>query len=192
MPDPRLQVTNPPWGIETGKNCDLRDLYRKFLSASWNVTKSVWQLQYYFNIMIGHFARISLSLSSPPSLSAPRAVWYTLLSAKWVLIGSLQSDMMTNSRRLQGGRVVAFVLQAMMFLDIVRSFGQFKLLKILVVKTRNNLPSIFVLERLATDEAYNDLKTQLFEMGRFLGFGLNICRSYSSHPTLFPSKRLCY
>ena len=120
-------VTNPPWGIETGKNCDLRDLYRKFLSASWTVVKP-------------------------------------------------------------GGRVVAFVLQAMMFLDIVRSFGQFKLLKILVVKTRNNLPSIFVLERLPTDEAYNDLKSQLFEMGRFVAAASRA----SALPTrpCFPSERI--
>lgn len=34
-----LVVTNPPWGVQTGKNADLTDLYRKFLSGSWNVVK---------------------------------------------------------------------------------------------------------------------------------------------------------
>eukprot|EP00037_Helgoeca_nana_P011345 m.101753 g.101753 ORF g.101753 m.101753 type:complete len:431 (-) comp20775_c0_seq1:187-1479(-) len=102
-----LVVTNPPWGVQTGKNADLTDLYRKFLSGSWVVIKP-------------------------------------------------------------GGYLVCFVLRAMLFLEIVRTFGQWRLVHSTAVKTRNNLPSIFVLERLESDELYSSIRQQLRDLGQFI------------------------
>eukprot|EP00040_Diaphanoeca_grandis_P026672 m.149756 g.149756 ORF g.149756 m.149756 type:complete len:488 (+) comp30681_c0_seq2:1613-3076(+) len=67
-----------------------------------------------------------------------------------------------------GAKVVVFVLQAIMFLEIVREFGQFEVESLTVVKTRNNLPTIFVLKRLPNDHLYTSLKEQLYCLGNFV------------------------
>ena len=102
-----LVCTNPPWGVQTGKNADLTDLYRKFLSGCWLVVKP-------------------------------------------------------------GGFLVCFVLRAMLFLEITRTFGQWRLVHCTAVKTRNNLPSIFVLERLPEDELYTRMRAQLRSLGEYV------------------------
>ena len=55
-----------------------------------------------------------------------------------------------------------------MFLEILRTFGQWKLIRCTAIKTRNNIPSIFVLERLEVDVQYSKLRQQLHDLGEFV------------------------
>ena len=43
--------------------------------------------------------------------------------------------------------------------------GQYALIKVIVVKTRNNLPTIFVIERRKADTERDDLRAQLTDLG---------------------------
>lgn len=55
-----------------------------------------------------------------------------------------------------------------LFLEIVRTFGQWRLVECCAVKTRNNLPSIFVLERLESDELYSKIRQELRDLGEYI------------------------
>lgn len=114
-------VTNPPWGVVTGVNADLEQLYRKCLSGAWKVLKP-------------------------------------------------------------GGRVVMLVLHALMFLELARSFGQYRIVIVRSIKTRNNIPTIFVLERLAADPIYTDLKGQLHRIGDFVQMNSTVFNAIHSAP----------
>ena len=112
-------VTNPPWGIQTGKHTDLELLYRKFLSGATNLLRP-------------------------------------------------------------GGKMVVFVLKALQFLEITRTYGQFKLLHTYVVKTRNNLPTIFVFERREEDEERESLRRQLHDLGQYVDISGDIFEAIHS------------
>ena len=61
-----------------------------------------------------------------------------------------------------GGRVVMLVLRGLQLLQILRRLSfRFKILDMRIVKTGNNLPSLFVLERIESDPEYDSLKEQL-------------------------------
>jgi tRNA1(Val) A37 N6-methylase TrmN6 len=73
-----------------------------------------------------------------------------------------------------GGRLVVLVLKALQFLEIIRTYGQFTLLHTFVIKTRNNLPTVFVLERRQEDVERNTLRAQLLDLGQFVNFSMEI------------------
>eukprot|EP00039_Didymoeca_costata_P030478 m.29791 g.29791 ORF g.29791 m.29791 type:complete len:441 (-) comp8136_c1_seq1:46-1368(-) len=82
-----------------------------------------------------------------------------------------------------GGRLVVFMLRALQFLDILRGYGQFVLLSSTVVRTRNNLPTIFVLEK-QKDEQRDMLKRQLRELSPFVNFSeviFNVIHDQEKH-----------
>lgn len=116
-------VSNPPWGVQTGKGADLKTMYRAFLKTAWQLLKP-------------------------------------------------------------GGRLVVLVLRGFLFLDVVRAFasasGTFRVVDTVVTKTRNNLPTIVVLEK---DEGGDPELRKLRDRLRFLQQYCDM--SPSSHKELF-------
>ena len=61
------------------------------------------------------------------------------------------------------------VLRGLQTMRIVRKLsGRYKLLSVNVVRTTNNLPSIVVVEKLATDEIRDSIKGQLSYMNQYV------------------------
>eukprot|EP00729_Bicosta_minor_P010412 gene10412-3652_t len=79
-----------------------------------------------------------------------------------------------------GGKMVVLVLKALQFLEITRTYGQFKLLQTYVVKTRNNLPTIFVFERREADEERESLRRQLHDLGQYVDISTDIFQAIHS------------
>ena len=79
-----------------------------------------------------------------------------------------------------GGKMVVLVLKALQFLEITRTYGQFKLLHTYVVKTRNNLPTIFVFERREADQERESLRRQLHDLGQYVDISGDIFEAIHS------------
>lgn len=68
-----------------------------------------------------------------------------------------------------GGRVVFLVLRGLQTLRILRKLGgRYRVLRIIVVRTSNNLPSIVVAEKLGRDVERDDVADQLARMSRYV------------------------
>jgi len=68
-----------------------------------------------------------------------------------------------------GGRIVMFVLRGLQLTRIVRKLGgRYKLLRVNVIRTANNLPCIVVIEKLATDELRESVKGQLAHLNQYV------------------------
>ena len=100
-------ISNLPWGVKTGKNVNLEDLYQSFLHSAYVVTKP-------------------------------------------------------------GGRVVVLILRGLLLLGVIRRMGYWRIIETRVVRTSNNLPTLFVLERLPADDMRDSLRQQLHKYSRHL------------------------
>ena len=68
-----------------------------------------------------------------------------------------------------GARIVIFVLRGLQVTRIVRKLGgRYRLLRVQVIRTSNNLPSIVVLEKLGRDELNNAIKSQLSYLSQYV------------------------
>ena len=65
--------------------------------------------------------------------------------------------------------VLPQVLRGLQLLQILRRLSfRFKILEMRVVKTSNNLPGLFVLERVESDPEYDGLKAELYALGDYV------------------------
>ena len=68
-----------------------------------------------------------------------------------------------------GARIVLFVLRGLQMARIIRKLGgRYRLLRVQVIRTSNNLPSIVVLEKLGRDELNESIKTQLSYLSQYV------------------------
>lgn len=71
-----------------------------------------------------------------------------------------------------GGRIVMLNLRGLQLMRIVRKLGgRFRLLSVNVIRTTNNLPSIFVIEKLASDALRDSIKNQLAHLSQYVTVG---------------------
>jgi alkylated DNA repair dioxygenase AlkB/tRNA1(Val) A37 N6-methylase TrmN6 len=71
-----------------------------------------------------------------------------------------------------GGRIVMLNLRGLQLMRIVRKLsGRYRLLSVNVIRTTNNLPSIFVIEKLASDTVRESIKSQLSHLGQYVTVG---------------------
>ena len=67
------------------------------------------------------------------------------------------------------GRIVMLVLRGLQLTRIIRKLsGRYRLLSVNCVRTTNNLPSIVVVEKIATDEVRDAVKRQLGYLAQFV------------------------
>lgn len=139
-------ITNPPWGVRDPPPPSLHDGSR--------CTPPKYSQPFYADVR-------NIDESSPfLKVQTGKNTDLELLYRKF-LSGA------TNLLR-PGGKMVVLVLKALQFLEITRTYGQFKLLQTYVVKTRNNLPTIFVFERREADEERESLRRQLHDLGQYV------------------------
>jgi SAM-dependent methyltransferase len=103
-------VSNLPWGVFTGKNVDLADLYHGFLHSAWMCVKP-------------------------------------------------------------GGKVVILILRGLLLLGAIRRMGYWRILDARVVRTANNLPTLFTLERLPADDMRDQLRADLSSHAKHMDLG---------------------
>jgi tRNA1(Val) A37 N6-methylase TrmN6 len=145
----------------------------------------------------GHSAHISFEKASATGLSAVFSDGEfdaLVTNPPWGVMVGLNADLEPLYRKFlsgawrvvkPGGRVVVIVLHALLFLDIIRSYGQYAVLDVRVVKTRNNMPTIFVLERLEQDPLYSDLKNQLFAIHKYVNMANSMFKAIHSGKAAF-------
>jgi hypothetical protein len=64
---------------------------------------------------------------------------------------------------------------------IVRKLsGRYRLLSVNVIRTTNNLPSIFVIEKLASDTVRESIKSQLSHLGQYVTVGTEMYHALHS------------
>ena len=68
-----------------------------------------------------------------------------------------------------GGRIVILVLRGLQLTRILRKLGgRFRIVKVQVVRTTNNLPCILVIEKIGRDLLHESVKKQLAYMSQFV------------------------
>ena len=71
-----------------------------------------------------------------------------------------------------GGRIVMLNLRGLQLMRIVRKLsGRYRLLSVNVIRTTNNLPSVFVIEKLCSDTVRDSIKSQLSHLGQYVTVG---------------------
>ena len=69
------------------------------------------------------------------------------------------------------GRIVMLVLRGLQLVRILRKLsGRYRILKVMIVRTTNNMPSIVVVEKLERDRLHDSVKLQLSYMSQFVNF----------------------
>jgi len=71
-----------------------------------------------------------------------------------------------------GSRIVMLNLRGLQLMRIIRKLsGRYRLLSVNVIRTTNNLPSLIVIEKLATDTVRENIKSQLSYLGQYVSVG---------------------
>jgi 23S rRNA G2445 N2-methylase RlmL len=77
-----------------------------------------------------------------------------------------------------GARVVLLVLRGLQFVRILRKLGgRYRILKVFVVRTTNNLPCIVVAEKVGHDALHDSIKSQLSYMSQFVNISSEMYHS---------------
>ena len=76
------------------------------------------------------------------------------------------------------------MLRGLQLLTIVRKLAfRYRILELRVVKTANNLPTLFVLERVESDPEYEKLQGELWAMNRYVDLGTSTFMALHSSST---------
>ena len=70
-----------------------------------------------------------------------------------------------------GGKVVILILRGLMLLGAIRRMGYWRILDARVVRTANNLPTLFTLERLPNDDMRDQLRSDLSSHAKHMDLG---------------------
>ena len=154
-------VSNPPWGVQTGKGSDLKAMYRALLKTAWQLLRPGGRLVVL--VLRGFLFLVGDARRARPAVARRRACARARRQR-------LRAEPDGAPRRPPQ--------------DVARAFasasGTFRLVRSTAIKTRNNLPTVLVLEK---DERGDPELRALRDQLR--GLQVYVDMSPSSHSELF-------